>query len=127
MKTEGYLQQSYPKKVKRYCQTMDLQDNPELIAEYTRRHSEGEAWTEILDGIREVGIMEMEIYLLGTRLFMIVEAADDFDWDEAMARLATLPRQQEWEEYMAQLQDCRKDATSDEKWQMMERIFHLYR
>ena len=127
MKTEGYLQQSYPKKVKRYCQTMDLQDNPELIAEYKRRHSEGEAWTEILDGIREVGILEMEIYLLGTRLFMIVEAADDFDWDEAMARLATLPRQQEWEEYMSQLQDCRKDATSDEKWQMMERIFHLYR
>lgn len=127
MKTEGYLQQSYPKKVKRYCQTMDLQDNPELIAEYKRRHSEGEVWTEILDGIREVGILEMEIYLLGTRLFMIVEAADDFDWDEAMARLATLPRQQEWEEYMAQLQDCRKDATSDEKWQMMERIFHLYR
>jgi len=127
MKTEGYLQQSYPKKVKRYCQTMDLQDNPELIAEYKRRHSECEAWTEILDGIREVGILEMEIYLLGTRLFMIVEAADDFDWDEAMARLATLPRQQEWEEYMAQLQDCRKDATSDEKWQMMERIFHLYR
>ena len=127
MKTEGYLQQSYPKKVKRYCQTMDLQDNSELIAEYKRRHSEGEAWTEILDGIREVGILEMEIYLLGTRLFMIVEAADDFDWDEAMARLATLPRQQEWEEYMAQLQDCRKDATSDEKWQMMERIFHLYR
>lgn len=127
METEGYLQKQYSGRVKRYCQTMDLQDSPELIAEYKRRHSEGQAWQEILDGIREVGILEMEIYLLGTRLFMIVETPEDFDWDSAMARLATLPRQQEWEEYMAMLQDCRKEATSDEKWQMMERIFHLYK
>ena len=86
MKTEGYLQKQYSGRVKRYCQTMDLQDSPELIAEYKRRHSEGQAWKEILDGIREVGILEMEIYLLGTRLFMIVETPEDFDWDSAMAR-----------------------------------------
>lgn len=117
----------YAVPVKRYVQTMDLKDEPALIHEYRKRHSEGEAWPEILAGIREVGILEMDIYILGTRLVMIVETPLDFDWDTAMARLATLPRQQEWEEYMAQLQDCRKDATSDEKWQMMERIFHLYR
>ena len=70
--------------------------------------------------------MEMEIYILGTRLFMIVETPLDFDWDSAMARLATLPRQQEWEEYMAIFQDCNPNATSNEKWQMMERMFHLY-
>ena len=28
---------------------------------------------------------------------MIVETPFDFDWDEAFARLATLPRQEEWE------------------------------
>ena len=105
---------------------MDLRDDPALIAEYRRRHCQDEAWQEILDGIRQVGILEMEIYILGTRLFMIVETPLDFDWDAAMARLATLPRQQEWEEYMALFQDCRADATSDEKWQMMERMFHLY-
>ncbi|MBQ2523449.1 MAG: L-rhamnose mutarotase, partial [Prevotella sp.] len=69
---------------------------------------------------------EMEIYILGTRLVMIVETPLDFDWDSAMARLATLPRQQEWEEYMAIFQDCNPNATSNEKWQMMERMFHLY-
>lgn len=127
MDTNGYLQREHGRRVKRYCQTMDLQDHPELIAEYRRRHGEGEAWQEIIDGIKEVGILEMEIYLLGNRLFMIVEAPEDFDWTEAMNRLATLPRQQEWETYMAQLQDCNAEATSDEKWKMMERIFHLYR
>jgi L-rhamnose mutarotase len=43
-----------------------------------------------------------------------------------MARLSTLPGQQEWEESMSQFQKAEKGATSDEKWRMMERIFHLY-
>ena len=122
----GFVQKHYQVPVKRYCQTMDLKDNPELIAEYRRRHSKESAWPEILDGIREVGILEMEIYILGTRLFMIVETPLDFDWDSAMARLATLPRQQEWEDYMAIFQQCAEGATSDEKWQMMDRMFYLY-
>lgn len=123
----GFRVQEYAGPVKRFCQTLDLKDNPELIAEYRRRHSEGEAWKEVIDGIREVGILEMEIYLLGTRLFMIVETPLDFDWDKSMARLAKLPRQQEWENYMAEFQEVAPGASSDEKWRMMERIFHLYK
>ncbi|MBE6308750.1 MAG: L-rhamnose mutarotase [Bacteroidales bacterium] len=123
----GYKVQKYGCEVKRYCQTLELKDNPELIAEYRRRHSEGEAWKEVLDGIREVGILEMEIYLVGTRLFMIVETPVDFDWDTAMARLATLPRQQEWEDYMSIFQEAEKGASSNDKWKAMERIFHLYK
>ncbi|MBQ2290450.1 MAG: L-rhamnose mutarotase [Bacteroidaceae bacterium] len=126
-KTEGYRVKQYDGPVKRFCQTLDLKDNPELIAEYRRRHSEGEAWSEIIEGIKEVGILEMEIYLVGTRLFMIVETPLDFDWDTAMARLATLPRQQEWEDYMAEFQVAVQGASSDEKWRMMERIFYLYK
>lgn len=105
---------------------MDLKDNPELIEEYKRRHSREESWKEIRDGIREVGILEMEIYILGNRLFMIVETPLDFDWDSAMSRLATLPRQQEWETYMSIFQDCNADDTADEKWKMMDRMFYLY-
>ena len=69
----GYPVQQYTGPVKRYCQTLDLRDNPELIAEYRRRHSKEHIWKEVMEGIRQVGILEMEIYLLGTRLFMIVE------------------------------------------------------
>ena len=117
---------AYGQPVKRYVQTMDLKDDPELIAAYKRRHSQAEAWPEILAGIREVGILDMQIFILGTRLVMIVETPVDFEWDRAMARLATLPRQQEWEDYMAIFQQCAEGATSDEKWQMMERMFYLY-
>ena len=78
-KKQGYRVQEYHGPVKRYCQTLQLKDDPELIAEYRRRHSEGVAWKEIREGIREVGILEMEIYILGTTLFMIVETPLDFD------------------------------------------------
>lgn len=127
MKENGYVVQEYKVPVKRYCQTMDLKDNPELIAEYVKRHSEAEAWPEIRDGIREVGILEMEIYILGTRLFMIVETPLDFDWETAMARLATQPRQAEWEAYMSIFQQADATATSAEKWQLMDRMFYLYK
>ena len=122
----GYKVKDYQQPVKRYCQTLSLKENPELIAEYKKRHRQENAWPEILAGIKEVGILEMEIYILDNRLFMIVETPFDFDWDEAFARLATLPRQEEWETYMSIFQVARPGATSAEKWRMMERIFHLY-
>jgi L-rhamnose mutarotase len=124
--TEGFHVKDYGQAVKRYVQTMDLKDDEGLVAEYRRRHSEAESWPEIRAGIREVGILDMQIFILGTRLVMIVETPLDFNWDEAMARLATLPRQQEWEDYMAIFQDCAEGATSDEKWKMMDRMFYLY-
>ena len=111
---------------KRYCQTLDLKDNPTLIEEYVRRHSEENSWLEIREGIRSVGILEMEIYIWDNHLFMIVETPLDFDWDEAFARLATLPRQQEWEAYMSVFQNTAANATSAEKWKQMRRIFRLY-
>lgn len=126
MQTEGYKTKNHGINVKRYCQTMELKDDAELIRRYREAHDKEHFWDEIKAGIKAVGILEMEIYLLGNRLFMIVEAAEDFNWDEAMARLATLPRQQEWEEHVAQFQLCAANATSDEKWQMMERVFYLY-
>ena len=125
-KKQGYKVKEYHGPVKRYCQTLNLKDNPELIAEYRKRNSQGEVWPETLAAIREVGILEMEIYILGTRLFMIVETPLDFEWDTAMARMATLPRQEEWEAYMAIFQQAEAGASSAEKWQLMDRMFYLY-
>ncbi|MCF0189902.1 MAG: L-rhamnose mutarotase [Marinilabiliaceae bacterium] len=123
---QGYIAKTYPFPVKRFCRTMDLREDPELIAEYCKRHSKEEAWPEIRAGIREVGILEMEIYIMGSHLFMIVETPVDFDWDKAMAQLAQLPRQQEWETYMSIFQKCNPTDTANDKWTMMERIFYLY-
>ncbi|MCE8922620.1 MULTISPECIES: L-rhamnose mutarotase [Bacteroides] len=125
-KEKGYKVREYNCPVKRYCQTLDLKDDPALIAEYKKRHSESEHWAVIREGIRKVGILEMEIYIIDTRLFMIVETPLDFDWERAMKELATLPRQAEWEEYMSIFQISKPGATSAEKWRLMDRIFYLY-
>ncbi len=107
--------------MKRYCQTLSLVNDQELIEKYVEIHSN--VWPEIIEGQREVGILDMQIFIKGNLLFMICDTVDDFDWNRDMARLATLPRQTEWEAYVAKFQGCRSDARSDEKWQMMERIF----
>ncbi len=109
--------------MKRYCQTLKLRDDKELIAQYVEEHKH--VWPEIKAGIREVGILDMQIYILDNTLFMIVDTVDDFDWEKDNARLATLPRQAEWEAYMSQFQQADENATSAEKWQLMERIFKL--
>ncbi len=125
-KHTGFAVKPYNQPVKRYCQTLDLKDDPALIAEYVKRHSQAEAWPEIRAGIKEVGILEMELYILGTRLFMIVETPLDFEWSTAMSKLASLPRQAEWEEYMSIFQVAKPGASSAEKWQLMDKIFNLY-
>jgi len=125
-KETGYPVKKFDFPTKRYCRTLELKDNSALIAEYVKRHSETEHWPDINEGIREVGILEMEIYLIGTRLFMIIETALDFDLDTAFTRLSTLPRQAEWEKDMSVFQLSKPGASSAEKWQLMERIFKLY-
>lgn len=122
----GYESKQYKQPTKRFVQTMELKNDSELIRKYKEAHDKEHFWDEIKQGIKAVGILEMEIYILDNRLVMIVDAPKDFDWNSAMAKLATLPRQAEWENYVAEFQDCASDATSDQKWQMMERMFYLY-
>jgi Uncharacterized conserved protein len=107
--------------MKRYCQYLTLVDDEELINKYVAVHKN--VWPEIIEGQRAVGILDMQIYRKDRNLFMIMDAVDDFDFERDMARLATLPRQAEWEAYVAQFQGCSADARSNEKWQLMERIF----
>jgi L-rhamnose mutarotase len=110
---------------KRFCKTLELRDDPELIAAYKKVHEAEFFWPEIMQGIREVGIIDMEIYITGTRLFMIMDTVADFDHDKAMAELATKPRQKEWEAYVSRFQRSSKNASAEEKWLVIERIFKL--
>lgn len=107
--------------MKRYCQTLTLRDDPELVRQYIDVHAH--VWPEIIDGQHEVGILQMQIFAKDCTLFMIVDTVDEFDWERDMARLSTLPRQAEWEAYVSQFQGCAANATSAEKWQLLTQIF----
>jgi len=122
---EGAVQKKHNQPFKRYCQTLDLINDSELIAKYIAAHAEGNHWKEIREGILQVGILEMEIYNVDNRLFMIVETKIDFHWEEAFNVLATLPRQNEWESWMSSFQDIVIGSKAD-KWKLMNRVFHLY-
>lgn len=126
MTLDGYPVRRYRNPVKRYCQCLEITDNPEMIRLYKECHSRENHWKEIRDGIRRVGILEMEMYISGNKVFMIVETERDFDWEASMARLADLPRQAEWEAFVAALQGCDPAASSAQKWTMMDRMFYLY-
>jgi L-rhamnose mutarotase len=110
---------------KRFCKTLKLHDDPELITKYKKAHGKGQVWPEIKQGMKEVGILDMEIYIHGTNLFMIMDTVMEFDHEKAFKELAKKPRQAEWEAHMSQFQVSSAEASADEKWQVMERIFEL--
>jgi len=112
-------------KTKRYCKSLKLHNDPELIEAYKKVHAPGAVWPEITRGMKEVGILDMEIYIQGNQLFMIMETVADFNHDEAMKELAEKPRQSEWESYVSQFQKTSAQATAEEKWQLMERIYKM--
>jgi len=120
-----YPSENNPSSYKRYCKTLLLEDDPKLIEEYKKVHAPGAAWPEITSGMREVGILDMEIYITGNRLFMIMDTVPEFDHDRAMTELASKPRQSEWEAYVSKFQQTSSEASADEKWQLMERIYKM--
>ncbi len=109
----------------RYCLALDLKDDPELIQRYKDWHTADNIWPEITDSIRESGIVDMEIYLTGNRLFMIMEVEEGFSFEQKEKMDRDNPKVQEWEELMWTFQQALPWAKEGEKWILMERIFDL--
>ena len=110
---------------KRYCLTLDLKDDAQLITEYKRYHEK--IWPEITKSIRDAGITDMEIYLLGTRMFMIMEVSEIFSFEAKAKTDRQNPKVREWEELMWRFQKPLPNSKPGEKWMLMERIFELER
>ena len=110
-------------KTRRICYACDLKDNPELIQQYIEYHQE--VWPEIKASIRDAGIINMEIFQVFNRLFMIMEVNETYD-DGIKAKMdAENPKVQEWENLMWKFQQSLPNAEKGEKWVRMKRIFKL--
>ena len=110
---------------KRYCLALDLKNEPELIEKYKQHHEPGNVWPEITQSIKDAGIVDMEIYLTGNRLFMIMEVDDSFDPEKKARMDAANPIVQKWESLMMTFQQLLPWAGDGEKWVNMEKIFKL--
>jgi L-rhamnose mutarotase len=108
---------------RRYCLALDLKDDPQLIAEYKQYHAK--IWPEITASIKDAGIEDMEIYLLGTRMFMVMEVSEQFSFEAKARADRENPKLREWEELMWKFQKPLAEAKPGEKWLLMERIFQL--
>lgn len=108
---------------RRFCLTLDLKDDPPSIAEYKKYHEK--IWPEITESIKSSGIVDMEIYLLGTRMFMIMEVNESFSFEKKARADRQNPKVQEWEKLMWRFQQALPEAQPGEKWLLMERIFKL--
>ena len=107
----------------RHCLTLDLQDDPQKIAEYKRHHEK--IWPEVRDSLLNAGVTAMEIYLTGTRMFMIMDVSDDFSIEKKAAMDRANPKVQEWEALMANFQAVPPGADPVRRWAVMEKVFDL--
>lgn len=110
--------------MKEFALTLNLRDDPETIELYKAYHHN--VWPEVLECLKTIGIAKMHIYVLGRRLFMVLEAPDDFDPKRDFKKLDGLhPRYEEWQRLMDGYQEKVPEAQSDEHWAQMERVFAL--
>ena len=110
--------------MKEYALTLNLKDDPQTIAAYTEYHRN--VWPEVLQCLKAIGITKMNIYLLGRRLFMVMEAPDAFDPRRDFEQLDAMhPRYREWQALMDTFQEKVPEAQAGEHWALMERVFEL--
>jgi L-rhamnose mutarotase len=69
---------------RRFCLALDLKNDPAVIAEYRKCHEK--TWPEITQSLTNCGIEDREIYLLGTRMFMITGSKPEFFVCKAQGR-----------------------------------------
>ena len=110
---------------KRFCYSCDLKDDSALIEEYKQHHAKGNAWPEITKSIKDSGIVDMQIFLTGNRMFMIMEVDETFDPEKKAKMDAENPKVQEWENLMWGYQQELPWARKGEKWIPLEKIFKL--
>lgn len=109
--------------IRRFGLTLDLKDDPALIAKYRQHHEK--IWPEITESIKNSGIVEMEIYLLGTRMFMVMDVDESFSFEKKAKADKQNPKVQEWEQLMWKFQQALPQAKAGEKWLLMEQVFKL--
>lgn len=110
---------------RRFCFSCDLKDDPELIEEYKAYHAPGNVWPEIAQSIRDAGIIDMQIYLTGNRMFMIMEVDKTFDPARKAKMDEENPQVQAWEALMWKFQEALPWAKDGEKWTPLQKIFQL--
>jgi L-rhamnose mutarotase len=110
--------------MKSYAQVLDLKNDPETIEKYKEYHRA--VWPEVLESLQSIGLEKMEIFLVGTHLFMYYTAPDDFVPErDFQAYTDANPRAEEWNDLMSTFQAKVPEAGPTDWWASMEKVFDL--
>jgi L-rhamnose mutarotase len=125
-KNDGYIVKRADAPVRRICDARELVDEPAQIAKYKELHAMGMAWPEITQGMKDAGMIDLEIYSAGNRTFEITEIPADTDINEIWTKIDNGPRVSEWGALMRPLDAPFTDENGKPLAnQLMERIFKL--
>lgn len=117
---EGQLKNKRIADYKRYVSTLELEEDSLLIEEYKRIHGIGMCWPEIVNNMKEIGVLDMELYIMGTRAFLIMDTNLEYNPKTDNDIWAKKPREKEWQTYVSRFQKTSPDSDILAKWKSME-------
>jgi L-rhamnose mutarotase len=112
------------KLMKSFGMALNLKDDARAIEAYKLHHRN--VWPEVETALKSVGITSMKIFLIGRKLFMVLETVDDFKPARDFPRyLEKHARCAEWDDLMRTYQEKIPEAGDREWWALMEQVYDL--
>jgi len=115
-------------RLQRRCFALDLKDDPEVIEKYKHWHRPGGPPAEVTRSLRDAGIVSLDIYLIGNRLFMIMDSGPAAPASAKSTDDNDNPHVRAWEALMGELQQelpFSSHGSDAGKWRRLEHIYSL--
>jgi L-rhamnose mutarotase len=117
-----------PATLQRRCFALDLKDDAVAIDSYKHWHRPGGPPAEVTRALRAAGIAALDIYLIGNRLFMVMDSDPAAASHAKSTNDSDNPHVQAWEALMSELQQelpYPQQPSGAGKWQLLEHIYSL--
>ncbi len=124
-KLDGYEKRVLSQPTRRIIESRELVQDPKEIQRYKDLHAMGVAWPEITHGLKEIGIVDLEIYCVENRTFEFYQVSDEFDWDSSWDVIDIRPIFQKWGKIVGPIDVPYTDKQGNPVIQIMEKIYDL--
>ena len=81
--------------MRRYCFALDLKNDKKLINNYIEHHKN--VWPEVIESFNNLGIVELSLYNIENRLFMIINCNSNFSIENKKKRDLKNSKVKKWE------------------------------
>ncbi|MEC3908464.1 L-rhamnose mutarotase [Tamlana sp. 2201CG12-4] len=107
---------------KRLVMTLELEDDIELLNTYKEIHKPHKMWPQIIENMNTMGVKDMELYLYKNHAFLLMDTPPYYNPKRDGEKWGNLPKEQEWQNYVAKFQKVAPKSKALEKWKIMTQI-----